>query len=212
MKIHGVIFDLDGTLVDSGLDFPQMRREMGLPAGMPILEGLAEIGPGERFNECLRILDRHEQEAAERATLMPGAGLGLPAIPPAQVNPLNAFYKRRPARAFSVAGRAATMTATWPLALHDASRRCWLDITVDDAPGAVILSSRVIETVIAALDPNQRLDRLDQPAARCHERGPVGPPRAPAPGRRRTLPRRLPAGYVPPDLSGHPLHQSTTGG
>jgi HAD superfamily hydrolase (TIGR01509 family) len=74
VKIRGVIFDLDGTLVDSGLDFPLMRREMGLPVGMPILEGLAEIGPGARIDECLRILDRHEQEAAERATLMPGAG------------------------------------------------------------------------------------------------------------------------------------------
>jgi HAD superfamily hydrolase (TIGR01509 family) len=74
VKIRGMIFDLDGTLVDSGLDFPLMRREMGLPVGMPILEGLAEIGPGERLDECLRILDRHEREAAERATLMPGAG------------------------------------------------------------------------------------------------------------------------------------------
>ena len=73
MKIRGMIFDLDGTLVDSGLDFPLMRREMGLPVGMPILEGLAEIPPGERLDECLRILDRHECEAAERATLMPGA-------------------------------------------------------------------------------------------------------------------------------------------
>src|SRR5215475_4391222 len=84
---------------------------------------------------------------------MAGAGLGLPAIPPAQVNPLNAFYKRRPAGAFSVAGRAATMTASWPLALQEASSRCRLDITVDGAPGAVILPSRAIETVIAALDP-----------------------------------------------------------
>lgn len=73
MKIRGVIFDLDGTLVDSGLDFPLMRREMGLPAGMPILEGLAEIPLGERLDGCLRILDRHEREAAERATMMPGA-------------------------------------------------------------------------------------------------------------------------------------------
>jgi type III secretion protein Q len=98
-----------------------------------------------------------------QSTLMPGAGLRLPAIPPAQVNPLNAFYKRRPARAFSVAGRAVTLTASWPLALQGASHRYRLDITVDDAPGAVILSSRVIETVIAGLDPNQRLDRLDPP-------------------------------------------------
>jgi HAD superfamily hydrolase (TIGR01509 family) len=80
VKIRGVIFDLDGTLVDSGLDFPLMRREMGLPAAMPILEGLAEIPPGDRLDECLRILDRHEREAAERATLMPGAGELLAAL------------------------------------------------------------------------------------------------------------------------------------
>jgi type III secretion protein Q len=98
-----------------------------------------------------------------QSTLMAGAGLGLPAIPPAQVNALNAFYKRRPARAFMVAGRAATMTALWPLALQDASRKCRLDITVDDAAGAVILPTRVIETLIAALDPNQALDHLDPP-------------------------------------------------
>jgi len=74
MTVRGVVFDLDGTLVDSGLDFAAMRREMGLPKRVPILEGLAEIGPGERLDECLRILDRHEREGAERATLMPGAG------------------------------------------------------------------------------------------------------------------------------------------
>jgi HAD superfamily hydrolase (TIGR01549 family) len=73
MTIRGVIFDLDGTLVDSGLDFPKIRREMGLPERVPILEALAEIPPGEHLANCLAILDRHEDEAAQRATLMPGA-------------------------------------------------------------------------------------------------------------------------------------------
>jgi HAD superfamily hydrolase (TIGR01549 family) len=73
MTLRGVIFDLDGTLVDSGLDFPAMRREMGLPERVPILEALAEIPPGERLENCLAVLDRHEHEAAQRATLMPGA-------------------------------------------------------------------------------------------------------------------------------------------
>jgi phosphoglycolate phosphatase len=72
VSVRGVIFDLDGTLVDSGLDFPQIRRDMGLPESEPILEALAAIPPGERLEHCLRILDRHEQEAAERATVMPG--------------------------------------------------------------------------------------------------------------------------------------------
>lgn len=73
MTIRGVVYDLDGTLVDSGLDFPAIRREMALPEGVPILVVLAEIPPGERLDDCLRVLDRHECEAAERATLMPGA-------------------------------------------------------------------------------------------------------------------------------------------
>ena len=101
--------------------------------------------------------------ACQLQSTMPGAGLGLPAIPPAQVNPLNAFYKRRPAGAFSVAGRAAAISALWPLAVQEASSRCLLDITVDGAPGAVILPTRAIETVIAALDTNQGLDRLGPP-------------------------------------------------
>jgi phosphoglycolate phosphatase len=73
VTIRGVVYDLDGTLVDSGLDFPAMRREMGLPEGVPILEALSEIPQGERLENCLQILRRHEDEAAERAMLMPGA-------------------------------------------------------------------------------------------------------------------------------------------
>jgi HAD superfamily hydrolase (TIGR01549 family) len=73
MTIRGVIFDLDGTLVDSGLNFAAIRREMGLSEGTPILEALAELGPGSRFDECQRILERHERAGAERATLIPGA-------------------------------------------------------------------------------------------------------------------------------------------
>ena len=45
-QVRGIIFDLDGTLVDSRLDFDAMRHEMGLPTGIPILEGLAAIPDG----------------------------------------------------------------------------------------------------------------------------------------------------------------------
>jgi type III secretion protein Q len=87
----------------------------------------------------------------------------LPAISPAQVKSLNAFYRRRSALAFSVAGRAATIEASWPLVSQDVSGRCRLDITVDGAPGAVILSRPLFEAVIAALDPIKGLDRLEPP-------------------------------------------------
>lgn len=73
MTVRGVVYDLDGTLVDSGLDFPAIRRDMGLPEGVPILEALAEIPPGELLDHCHRVLDRHECEGAERATLILGA-------------------------------------------------------------------------------------------------------------------------------------------
>jgi HAD superfamily hydrolase (TIGR01509 family) len=69
--IRGLIFDLDGTLVDSGLDFDQMRREMELPDKQPILEAIPHL-PEPRRSQCWAILERHEREGAERATLMPG--------------------------------------------------------------------------------------------------------------------------------------------
>jgi HAD superfamily hydrolase (TIGR01549 family) len=68
----GVIFDLDGTLVDSGLDFDQMRREMGLPAGQPILEAIARL-PASEAGRCWEILHRHERQGALRAVVMPQA-------------------------------------------------------------------------------------------------------------------------------------------
>jgi HAD superfamily hydrolase (TIGR01509 family) len=71
--IRGVIFDLDGTLADSQLDFDAMRREMELPAGLPILEALDKLDP-DSSARCRTILDRHEQAGVERATLLPGVG------------------------------------------------------------------------------------------------------------------------------------------
>ncbi len=71
MAIRGVIFDLDGTLVDSGLDFELMRREMQLPTGLPLLEAI-ERAPADEAERCWRILHEHEIRGAERATLYPG--------------------------------------------------------------------------------------------------------------------------------------------
>jgi HAD superfamily hydrolase (TIGR01549 family) len=69
--VKGIVFDLDGTLVDSRLDFDAMRREMELPAEMPILEALARLDP-KHAARCNEILHRHELAGAERATLLPG--------------------------------------------------------------------------------------------------------------------------------------------
>lgn len=71
LPVAGLIFDLDGTLVDSALDFELMRREMGIPAGQPILEALDHFPESEALR-CREILARHEWAGAERAVLMPG--------------------------------------------------------------------------------------------------------------------------------------------
>jgi HAD superfamily hydrolase (TIGR01509 family) len=77
--IRGILFDLDNTLVDSRLDFDRMRRDMGLPANVPILEtinGLDAVQAGR----CREILHQHELAGASRATLLPGVSELLAAI------------------------------------------------------------------------------------------------------------------------------------
>lgn len=69
--VRGVVFDLDGTVVDSALDFEAMRREMEIADGHPVLEALAAMHD-EAAARCQAILDRHERAGAERAVLIPG--------------------------------------------------------------------------------------------------------------------------------------------
>lgn len=71
MHVEGVIFDLDGTLVDSGLDFDQMRTDMGLAPDDPILESL-EAMRGQQRIDCEQVLLRHEREGVGRAVPYPG--------------------------------------------------------------------------------------------------------------------------------------------
>lgn len=70
--IRGVIFDLDGTLVDSRLDFEAIRREMCLPSQTPILEALQRTPPGPELERMHGVLRAHELRSAHRATLFDG--------------------------------------------------------------------------------------------------------------------------------------------
>jgi len=70
-SILGVIFDLDGTLVDSHLDFESMRREIGLPSGTPLLEAVATLS-GDEAARAWEILERHERLGAQIATVIAG--------------------------------------------------------------------------------------------------------------------------------------------
>jgi len=67
---RAILFDMDGTLTAPMLDFPRIKREMGIGA-QPILEALAQISPTHRAN-AEAILLRHEQRAAMESTLNHG--------------------------------------------------------------------------------------------------------------------------------------------
>lgn len=70
--VRGIIFDLDGTLVDSRLDFDAMRRDMGLPVGIPILEALESVPDGAARDRMLQIMHDHEVRGADASTLIDG--------------------------------------------------------------------------------------------------------------------------------------------
>ncbi len=62
---------MDGTLTVPMFDFPRIKAEIGLPACEPILEAMEKMDPTQRRAAEI-ILHRHENEAAEAATLNPG--------------------------------------------------------------------------------------------------------------------------------------------
>ena len=72
IPLRGIVFDMDGTLLDSGLDFHAMRADMGLPENAPILESIRKMPAAER-ERCEEILHRHEWAGADRSLPMPGA-------------------------------------------------------------------------------------------------------------------------------------------
>lgn len=72
MTIRCVIFDLDGTLTEPFLDFDQIRREIGLPAGVGVLEGINQLSAQQK-HRAETILLEHEDRAAQNSKLNQGA-------------------------------------------------------------------------------------------------------------------------------------------
>ncbi len=70
--LQAIVFDLDGTLVDSRLDFDKMRRDLGFPPGVPILEHLSLQEDKNYIKKCNQIICEHEENGVQVATLMPG--------------------------------------------------------------------------------------------------------------------------------------------
>ncbi len=71
-QIEGVIFDMDGTIIESLLDFDAIRAELGIPPGEQVLEAIDAMDPAPRA-EAHRILLHREMEAGRKAKLDPHA-------------------------------------------------------------------------------------------------------------------------------------------
>lgn len=71
MGFKAFVFDLDGTLIDSQLNFENLRAELGLEPGSPILEALAEWPP-EKQAWAHQIVDQHEMNGVVLSQLYPG--------------------------------------------------------------------------------------------------------------------------------------------
>ncbi len=73
--LKAFIFDMDGTLVDSKLDFDSMREELSFPKGIPLLEHIEELKAhvsAERIQYFYDVIHQYEMEGAKASELMPG--------------------------------------------------------------------------------------------------------------------------------------------
>jgi len=71
-RIKAVIFDLDGTLVTSSLDFPRMRKDIGCPEGQDVLQFIESLDESAKLR-AQAIIHRHEMDDAQSVLLIPGA-------------------------------------------------------------------------------------------------------------------------------------------
>ncbi len=70
MRLRGVIFDLDGTLVENAYDWPRIKRELGT-GGKPILAYLEGLEEPERSLKRA-VLECHEAEQTAASVLRDG--------------------------------------------------------------------------------------------------------------------------------------------
>lgn len=70
---EAIAFDLDGTLVDSGLDFVAIRKALGFPQGIGLLEHIATLSDASAIAHAHAVIHDFEMAGAKRATWMPGA-------------------------------------------------------------------------------------------------------------------------------------------
>ncbi|WP_417593899.1 HAD family hydrolase [Oceanospirillum sp.] len=74
-NIKGVIFDLDGTLVSSSLDFQWLRQQVNCPDEDDILTFTAQLQDPYLKDRANSIIEQHELDDAHQASWIPGAKL-----------------------------------------------------------------------------------------------------------------------------------------
>ncbi|MEE9192582.1 MAG: HAD family hydrolase [Candidatus Aerophobetes bacterium] len=69
----GIIFDLDGVIIKSSLDFGLIAKEIfGSSSKRPVLEKIEELSSPAEKKKAFKILEKHEKRAALQAQLNPG--------------------------------------------------------------------------------------------------------------------------------------------
>jgi HAD superfamily hydrolase (TIGR01549 family) len=72
-NIKGFIFDLDGTLVTSSLDFLAIKAEIDCPAEEDALVYIAKLPTEQQRCEAMNIIHFHEMQDAQSCEWIPGA-------------------------------------------------------------------------------------------------------------------------------------------
>lgn len=72
LRIGGVIFDMDGTLTSSSIDFAKMRSKLGIKPGQDILSFVNAITDLQEKQRAFAIIEEVELEGRKAQTLQPG--------------------------------------------------------------------------------------------------------------------------------------------
>lgn len=78
--IDGVIFDLDGTLVSTELDFNLIKAQVGCPLDDDLLAFIDTLPSAYMREEALEIVHKHELLDAQQAKLLPGVAEAVSAL------------------------------------------------------------------------------------------------------------------------------------
>ena len=71
--IKGVIYDLDGTLASSSLNFKAMREQVGCPISHDMLNFIEAMSDSQKRQQALTMIYDNEWQDAQTAHALPGA-------------------------------------------------------------------------------------------------------------------------------------------